>query len=424
MMNRRYLIRSAVAGAAAANIGRAANDRVNLAVIGLRTQGKSLAGHFASAGAEILYLVDVDERVLSSVAGGFEQKFGKRPKTAGDLRRVLDDKSVDAVVIAAPDHWHAPATILACDAGKDVYVEKPCSHNAREGRLMIEAARRNRRIVQHGTQARSRANTRRAIEYVHSGKIGRVLMAKAWNVQLRRDIGHKDDAPVPPGVDYDSWVGPAPWQPFNENRFHYSWHWNWNFGTGDLGNDGAHQIDQARWALGVDYPLEVAGLGRKLFFRDDSQTPDTITITFNYPEKVLMFEMRIWNPYRLEGVDNGVAIYGSEGMVHIGRWDDGSSGFKVFDRQGKLLLFDNEGGQDKAAHVQNFLDCVRSRRAPNADIEIGHVSALHCHLGNIVARTGRAVKFDARTETIPGDSEANGLLRREYRSHWATPKGV
>jgi predicted dehydrogenase len=168
------------------------------------------------------------------------------------------------MIIATPDHWHAPAAIMACQAGKDVYVEKPCAHNMREGRMLVEAARKYQRIVQHGTQARSRASTRKAIEIVHSGKIGKVLMAKAWDVQKRKDIGHKPDSPVPPGVDYDTWVGPAEWMPFNENRFHYNWHWHWNFGTGDMGNDGAHQVDQARWALGVDYPAEVSGIASSI----------------------------------------------------------------------------------------------------------------------------------------------------------------
>jgi predicted dehydrogenase len=262
----------------------AASDKVNLAVIGVRSRGKALATGFAGLpDVNLACLCDVDER-------------GRRPQLIGDLRRALDDKTIDAVVIAAPDHWHAPATILACDAGKDVYVEKPCSHNLREGRLMIEAARRNNRVVQHGTQSRSRPSTQRAIAYIQSGRIGQVLMAKAWDVQLRDDIGRKADAPVPAGVDYDTWIGPAPLLPFNENRFHYHWRWHWNYGTGDAGNDGVHQIDMARWALGVDAPVEASGMGRKLFFRDDQQTPDTMNIAFDCGGKSLLFEMRIWTP--------------------------------------------------------------------------------------------------------------------------------
>jgi predicted dehydrogenase len=244
-------------------------------------------------------------------------------------------------------------------------------------------------------------------------------MAKAWDVQKRRDIGHKPDGRPPAGVDYDVWVGPAPWMPFNENRFHYNWHWHWNFGTGDMGNDGAHQIDMARWALGVDYPDRVSGVGGKLHFHDDQQTPDTMNITFSYPGKMLMFEMRLWNPYGMEGVENGVAIYGSDALLQIGKWDR-VWGFKVFDRDGKLALEEQSPGEDEA-HLRNFIDCVRSRRAPNADILTGYKSVLHCHLGNIVARTGRAIRFDASAQAIADDPEANALLGREYRKHWGAP---
>jgi predicted dehydrogenase len=428
-MNRRHFVQSVIASAAMARTVAsgdnpvAASEKVNVAFIGIRGRGKALIGAFSALpDVNIACLCDVDSRVLESVGVEVEKKRGHRPQLVGDLRRVLDDKSVDAVVIATPDHWHAPATILACDAGKDVYVEKPASHNLVEGRLMVEAARRNRRVVQHGTQNRSRPSTQRAIEYIRSGKIGKVYMAKAWNVQLRDDIGHKEDGPVPAGVDYDTWTGPASMLPFNENRFHYNWHWHWNYGTGDMGNDGVHQLDIARWALDVDFPLEVSGMGRKLFFQDDQQTPDTMNISLNFKDKVIQWEMRIWNPYKLEGVDNGVAVYGSDGMVHIGRWKGGKSGFKVFDSQGEQVLFDEATEGDR--HARNFIDCVRSRKSPNAEIEIGHISTAYAHLGNIVARTGRNIKFDAQTESILGETETSRLLTRQYRKHWATPKGV
>jgi predicted dehydrogenase len=353
----------------------------------------------------------------------------KAPPVENDLRRVLDDPGIDALVVAAPDHWHGPATILACQAGKDVYVEKPVSHNVREGRLMIEAARKHKRIVQVGTQGRSRAHVIEAIEYARSGRIGKVLAAKAWNVQLRADIGKKADGPVPAGVDYENWTGPAKLLPFNENHFHYTWHWHWNYGTGDVGNDGIHQIDMARWALGVGAPLGAAGSAGKLFFDDDQQTPDTVNVTFRYAEnKTLIFEMRIWAPYGMEGVDNGVEVYGSEGMVQIGRWER-VAGWRVLDAKGKLVERREEkagdgGGEGRGdRHVRDFIDCVRSRKTPRAPLEVGHASTVHCHLANIVARTGRHVRFDPAYDTIAGDSEASRLLRREYRTHWATPKG-
>jgi len=288
---------------------------------------------------------------------------------------------------------------------------------------MVEAARRHRRIVQLGTQARSRPSARRAIEYARSGRLGQVLMAKAWNVQLRENIGRKQDSPVPAGVDYDAWIGPAPALPFNENRFHYKWHWHWNFGTGDMGNDGVHQLDIARWALGVEQPLEVSGMASKLYFDDDQQTPDTMNISFLYPgNKSIQFEMRIWNPYGMEDQENGVALYGSAGLMHIGRWGQ-HWGFKVFDEKGRLVLDEsrNESGQEEF-HARNFLDSMRSRKAPNAEIETGHISSSMSHLGNIVARTGRNLKFDAATENIRGDAGAAGLLAREYRKHWAAPR--
>lgn len=423
MMNRRYFLPAIAAAATSAQLARPASDRVRVAIVGVRGRGRALAAGFAKLpDASVEYLVDVDDRVIPAAAEAVVKAGGKPPHAVRDMRRVFDDKSIDAVVIATPDHWHAPAAILACDAGKDVYLEKPCSHNIREGMLVVEAARRNKRIVQHGTQSRSRAITREAIDYVHSGKIGRVLMAKAWNVQKRADIGHKPDAPVPAGVDYDTWIGPALALPFNENRFHYTWHWHWNFGTGDAGNDGAHQIDMARWALGVELPTEVSGTGAKLFFDDDQQTPDTINAAFRYPGKMLMFEMRIWNPYALEGAENGVAVYGSEGMVQIAKWDR-LWGYKVYDSKGKLVTHQQSQGEDEA-HVRNFVDCVRSRKAPNAEIEIGFRSTVHCHLANIVARTGRTVRYDAATGTVTGDAAAQKLVAREYRNHWGKPRGL
>jgi predicted dehydrogenase len=421
-MNRRHFLPT-FAAAVSSRRAAGANDQINVAIIGVRGRGRALAGEFAKEpDASVEYLVDVDDRVIPAAADAVEKAGRKRPKSLRDMRRVFEDKSIDAIVIATPDHWHAPAAIMACDAGKDVYVEKPCSHNIREGRLIVEAARRNKRVVQHGTQGRSRPITRKAIEFVHSGKLGKVLMAKAWNVQKRADIGHKPDGPVPGGVDYDTWIGPALPMPFNENRFHYTWHWHWNFGTGDAGNDGAHQIDMARWALGVELPTEVSGYGRKLFFDDDQQTPDTINAVFNYPGKVLMFEMRIWNPYGLEGAENGVAVYGTDALVQIAKWDR-RWGYKVFDNKGRLALHEQSQGEDEG-HVRNFLDCVRSRKAPNAEIEIGFQSAVHCHLANIVARTGRSLRYQASSDSITGNAEAARLTRREYRVHWSTPRGA
>ena len=408
--------------------GAAPSDKIRIACIGIRGQGGRVAASMAGfPDAEVVTLCDPDSRVFPKVAAAIAaRQNGKQPAFEKDLRRVLDDKSVDAVIIGTPDHWHAPATILACDAGKDVYCEKPASHNLREGRLMVNAARRNKRIVQIGTQSRSRPNTRAGIELARSGKIGTLRMAKAWDVQLRDDIGHKQDSPVPAEVDFDLWTGPAIALPFNENRFHYNWHWNWNYGTGDLGNDGVHQLDQARWALGVSSPTRISGMGKKLHFQDDQQTPDTMNIVYEFPGNLaIQFEMRIWNPYKYSGIDNGMAIYGTEGMIEIGRRESGAWGYWTYDAKGKHVpeLTKVEAGPDNHHH-RNFLDCVKSRQAPNAEVEIGHISTSLCHLGNIVARTGRNLAFDPATETISGDNEAAQLLKRPYRKHWSVPKGV
>lgn len=422
-MKRRIFLGAAAAGLAAARPA-AASDKVNIGMIGVGGRGRGLLRALSGfADVNIAYLCDADQASLERAAQVLEGRRAPMPPTTSDMRRVLDSGDVDAVVVATPDHWHAPATILACDAGKDVYVEKPASHNVREGRLMVDAARRNGRVVQVGTQARSRGSTRKAIEIAKSGALGEVLMAKAWNVQMRVNIGRKANSPVPDGVDYDSWLGPAPWIPFNENRFHYKWHWHWHFGTGDAGNDGVHQLDIARWALGVDYPREASGMGAKLYFDDDQQTPDTMNVTFRYGRKAMIWEMRIWNPYQMEGTESGVAVYGSDASIQIGpynrRW-----GYKLYDAKGRLVEHNDADDESGAEHLRDFVECIRSRKLPNADISIGHLSAVHCHLANIVARTGRSLAFEQETERCIRDAHANQYIRRNYRTHWSTPKGV
>ncbi len=424
MKRRSFFGAAAAAGLAAAQTNPvSASDKVNIGMIGVGGRGRGLLGTFSGLpDVNVSYLCDADQASLERAAQVLERAGKSVPQTTNDMRRLFDSKDLDAVVVATPDHWHAPATILACDAGKDVYVEKPASHNIREGRLMVDAARRNSRIVQVGTQSRSRPSSLKAIEIAKSGAIGEVLMAKAWNVQLRDDIGRKPNTAVPQGVDYDTWLGPAPWIPFNENRFHYNWHWHWHFGTGDAGNDGAHQIDIARWALGADYPETASGMGGKVFFDDDQQTPDTMNVTFRYGRKALIWEMRIWNPYGMDGQENGVAIYGTEASVQIGRWDR-RWGYKLFDNKGKLVQH-NDADDESDDHMRNFVDCIRTRKLPNADISIGHLSAVHCHLANIVSRTGRTLAFDHETETIIDDPHANLYVKRRYRTHWSTPEGA
>ncbi len=415
---RRAFLKETAAAATLALSGPAfakasANEQVRIAVIGVRGRGRGLATGFAGLKESVVtHICDVDRSQIAAAVKGVAERQKTEPKAETDLRRLIDDKSIDAVAIATPDHWHAPATIWACQAGKHVYVEKPASHNVWEGRKMVEAARKHDRVVQLGTQSRSAPGYLEMIETLRAGKIGKVHMAKAWNSQLRRDIGRKADSGVPDGVDYDLWLGPAPARPFNVNRFHSTWHWNWDYGTGDMGNDGVHDLDIARWGLGARSPSVVAGMGTKLFFQDDQEIPDTQIITFTFPEtkQVLVFEQRIWSPYVQEGNENGVAFYGTEGYIIAGR-----AGWRLIMRDNKEEKVPTRKFSD-VPHFVNFLECVKSSgKRPNADIEEGHLSSTLAHLGNIVARTGRQLTWDGATETIRGDTEAGALLRRSYR---------
>jgi predicted dehydrogenase len=420
-MKRRAFLQTGLAlGAAAAvpNSAFGANERVTLGMMGVNGRGRALAQAFAGiADAQIKYVCDVDSRVIPKVADLVASKQGKAPAAIGDFRRILDDKGVDGLVVATPDHWHALATILACQAGKDVYVEKPCSHNVVEGRRMIEAARHYNRVVQVGTQRRSSPFFQEVMASLQSGKIGKVHIAKAINSQKRNNIGHRPDAPVPPGVDYDLWLGPAPLHAFNPNRFHYNWHWFWDYGTGDLGNDGVHHVDVARWGLGMTTPGTVTSGGGKLVFDDDQETPDTQIATYQSGDTLLVYEMRLWSPYGEHGFDNGNVFYGETGYMVLG--DDG---YKLYDKADKLVETSRkprERGENE--HQANFVACIKSRSRPNCDIEEGHRSALLCHLGNIANRVGRTIRFDARGESIPGDAEAGRLLARTYRDPWTLP---
>jgi len=419
-MRRRTFLSSCAAAVSAS----AANDRTPIALMGVRGRGRSLTEAFcAQPDIDVAYVCDVDETVVDAAYKIIEASGRKRPPLVSDVRRCLDDKRVDAIVMGTPLHWHAPGTVLACAAGKDVYVEKPVSHNVREGRLMVEAARRHRRIVQVGSQLPSLPVTQEFHDYVQSGKLGRILMAKVWNVQLRRNIGRKADEPVPAGVDYETWTGPLPKLPFNRNRFHGTVNWHWHYGAGDIANDGVHELDIARRALGVALPVRVSGFGRKMYFDDDQQTPDTMNLIYEYEDgRLITYEQRLWNPYGLEGCDNGVAVYGDKAVAQFGKFRGRNWGFRVFDDKNAEVHFAEHGKSSiDTPHARNFLDSMRSRRAPRVEIEEGHWASALAHLGNIVARTGRNFRFDPKTETIPDDADAAALLTRTYRSHWSTP---
>lgn len=424
-MNRRYFLPLTLA-ATAARRAVAASDKITIALMGVRGRGRSLTAAFcAQQDVNVAYVCDIDENVVEGAYKIIEGSGRKRPPLVKDIRRCLEDKSVDAIVMGTPLHWHAPGTILACDAGKDVYVEKPVSHNIREGRLMVDAARRNKRIVQVGSQLPSLPVTQAFHDYVQSGKLGRVLMAKVWNVQLRRNIGHKQDEAVPAGIDYETWTGPLPKMPFNRNRFHSTVNWHWHYGTGDIGNDGVHELDIARRALGVQMPTVISGMGRKMYFDDDQQTPDTMNITYEFGDKLIFYEQRLWNPYGLEECDNGVAVYGDQAVAQFGHFRGREWGYRVFDAKSKEVHAEqHDKSSIDAPHARNFLDAMRSRSKPRVEIEEGHWATSLAHLGNIVARTGRAIRFDPKTETVTGDAQANAMVKREYRAHWSTPKGA
>jgi len=403
------------------------NERIHVGVIGPGGMGSAhLSELVEREDVVVSHVCEVDANRLAAAAQVVRDKTGHDAQAVRDLREVLDDQSVDAVFIATPDHWHAPATILACAAGKHVYVEKPCSHNLREGRLMVEAARRAKRVVQVGTQSRSTEHVIKAIQALRDGVIGEVLVAKAWNSQRRGDIGHRQPSDPPPHLDFDLWLGPAPVQPYQSNLLHGVWRWWYAFGAGDIGNDGVHDIDLARWGLGVTcHPSRIAALGGKYFFDDDQQWPDTQYVAFEYASdtaggrpRQLIFEQRIWSPHFQEGHENGNAFYGTKGMMILGK----KSGWQVIGERNEAGPT-MEGEISLPDHHQNFFDCIRSGERPNADIDIGHLTASLCHLGNIATRVGRVVNFDPAAEQIIGDDEAAALLRRQYREHWAAPQG-
>jgi predicted dehydrogenase len=279
----------------------------------------------------------------------------------------------------------------------------------------VNLARKHKRIVQHGTQSRSFQDLMDAVEYLQSGKLGKIRMAKAINSQLRGPIGRKADTEAPAHVNYDLWLGPAPKRPFNPNRFHYNWHWFWDYGTGDTGNDGIHQIDIARWGLGVKMPKAVSCSGTQLFYDDDHETPDTQVATFEYDDVYLMYEMRLWTPYRHEGHENGDIFYGDNGKMSVGR-----EGWQVTFKDGKA---GPGGSRGRDSHIENFIKAVRSRKASdlNADVEVGHHSAVLCHMANIAMRVGRRLRFDANQERFIDDAEANTYLTKKYREGYELP---
>ncbi|MCA9106057.1 MAG: Gfo/Idh/MocA family oxidoreductase [Planctomycetales bacterium] len=423
---RTFLATASALGATGLGIaqGRSANADLVVGVIGTGGQGR---GHLSTwsdlPNVRVAYVCDVDSERLAQA-----RERAPTAEAVADLRRVLDDDQVDAVSIATPDHWHTPAALLALEAGKHVYVEKPCSHNVREGRMLVEAAKRHDRIVQHGTQSRSAEWIRWAMDVLRAGEIGDVVIAKAWNVQVRPPIGKQQPAEPPAELDYDAWLGPAPFVPFQANRHHYSWHWWYAFGTGDAGNDGVHELDIARWGLGVDqHPTVIGAAGGKYVYNDDQQFPDTMSVVLEYPAPIgdaaarqLHFEMRLWSRDAPYGLDNGNEFICSRGRLVLSkrgvcRW---------FDAEGKERIYESPviAGAGLRPHFENFVNAVTRGEALNADMTTAHLSASLPHLANLGCRVDRALRFDPVAEEFVNDEAANRLLGREYRDHWGRPR--
>jgi predicted dehydrogenase len=441
-----------------------ANEQLSICVMGARGRGGEHIGSYVKRkDAVITHICDVDSKVGNSRCDEIEKKTGKRPHYVEDIRKALEDKSIDCVSIATPNHWHALGAIWSIQAGKDVYVEKPVSHNVSEGRRIVEAARKYKRICQTGTQSRSNTGMKQSIEYVHSGKLGEVKVARGLCYKPRGSIGDKGTFEIPSNINYDLWCGPAPMDPLTRKQLHYDWHWMWNFGNGDLGNQGIHQMDIARWGLNVNELSQgVASYGGRFGYVDAGETPNTQVVVHDYGAKTLVFEVRGLKTDDYKGARVGVIFEGSNGYLVSPSYDSGT----VFDKDGKVV----ESFKGGADHFGNFLSAVRSRKVEelNADILEGHLSSALCHLGNISyllgseapfnsveksvaslnshdnakstvertlehlaknnvdvangkVRVGVALKFDPKTETFPGNDAANKMLTREYRKPYVVP---
>jgi predicted dehydrogenase len=427
---RRKYLKSTAAGLAAsaapAILSRAAagspNETANHAVVGLGNQGSSHAQRFSKTkNCRLVAICDVDPKRLDKAAKGVAEPA--QPKKYADFRELLDDKDIDTISIASCDHWHTPIALAAILAGKHVYVEKPAGHTVHEANLLLKASKEHNKCVQHGTQLRSHAGHMALVKALREGIIGNVYTAKTINHQRRRKIGRAEPTSPPPGVNYDLWQGSAPEHPFTTNRWHYKWHWFWDYGGGDLVNDGIHHLDLAIWGLGKDkqYPVEIVTSGAQLWYDDDHETPDTQNVVYIYPDVHIIYEMRLWTPYGLEGYGNHTVFYGTEGHV------TGKTAFRDGGRE-KIEIRPEDYGIESKGIVENFIDAARHDDPSmlKAPIEIGAVTSNLCNLGNIGVRLGNAkLVYDGQSQKITHSSadlqKANAMLTKEYRKPYTLP---
>lgn len=435
VMNRKEFIKSTAIASAGVTIlnfpvfgKNAPSNKVILAVMGVNSRGAYLADCFSQlTNVEIAYLCDVEEKAIANGLKPFANK-NRKPIVIKDIRDLVTKKDFDALVIAAPDHWHTPAAILGVTHGKHVYVEKPCGHNPYEGELLMEATRKYpKQLIQMGNQRRSMPNLIHAVKEVRAGIIGNVYFAKGWYANNRKSIGFGKKVPVPSTLDFELWQGPAPRRAYQDNLVHYNWHWFWNWGTAETCNNGTHEIDMCRWFLNAEFPTKVSSAGGRYAFKDDWQTPDTQVASFEFGnEKVISWEGRSCNKMEDEGGSRGFIVYGDKGtLVNAGNDD-----YKIFDADNKLVkevktAAHNDGTNTVSAtgnldffHFQNFVDSVRGEASINSPISEGHKSVLLCHLANIAQRIGRTLHCNPNNGHILNDTEAMQLWRREYQPGW------
>ncbi|MEG3659827.1 Gfo/Idh/MocA family oxidoreductase [Arenibacter palladensis] len=405
-----------------------ANDRINVSMMGVNSRGNALAQNFASQNnAEVIHVCDVDSRAVLKCLDTVKARQDRTPKAYSDFRKSLESKDVDAMVIAAPDHWHAPASLLAMEAGKHVYVEKPCSHNPNEGEILVQAAKKYGKVIQMGNQRRSWPNVVEGINALKAGAIGRVYFGKGWYTNNRTSIGIGKEVEVPKWLDWDLWQGPAPRMKYKDNIVHYNWHWLWHWGTGEALNNGTHMIDLLRWGMQVDYPIRVGSNGGRYRYQDDWETPDTQVINLDFAEGLSMsWEGRSCNGKPIEGSSVGVMFYGENGSMLI----PGGNSYSIFDLEGNLVK-EVENSQEidprnnsnpaellDALHIQNMFSAIQNGTSLNADIDSGHKSTLLVQLGNIAQRTGRSLNIDPNNGHILQDSDAQKLWSRAYENGW------